>query len=89
MAIRITLVPTRETGSLEPKTMNASVRERESTLEALFDTLAKRHPDLAPLLEDATHADDLEIFVNNRPVPHDTADGYRLRDGDSVSLLLK
>lgn len=60
-----------------------------STLASLFDTLSKKHPDLAPLLEDATHQSDLEIFVNDHPVRPESADALRLRDGDVVNLKVK
>lgn len=58
------------------------------TLEDLFDHLARRHPDLAPLLEDAVHQKDLEIAINNRRL-HEGAEETPLRDGDVVSLFVK
>lgn len=59
------------------------------SLDRLFHTLSKRHPELAPLLEDATHQDDLEIFVNEQPVRKAHESGVNIHDGDSVSLLIK
>lgn len=61
----------------------------EISLRSLFHTVAKHHPELAPLLEDATQADDLDIFVNDKPVSPDAAEQARLHDGDSVALILK
>lgn len=62
---------------------------RDGSLDGLFLTIAKHYPELAPLVEDATKQDDLDIFVNNRPVADAAAQGLRLRDGDSVRLFFK
>jgi molybdopterin converting factor small subunit len=61
---------------------------RDTTLERLFESLSKSHPELAPILEDATDQPDLEIRVNDAPVLEHHADAVRLRDGDTVSLLI-
>lgn len=61
----------------------------DGPLTRLFDTLSKRHPELAPILEDATHQSDLEIFVNNTRIAAEQAEALVLRDGDHVRLMVK
>lgn len=61
----------------------------KGTLASLFRALSQRHPDLAPLLEDPQETKELEILVNNRPLASQMHEGFCLRDGDTVSLLVK
>ena len=60
----------------------------EASLETLFQSLSKSHPELAPLLEDAPAQADLEIRVNDAPILSRAGDSIRLHDGDRVSLLI-
>ncbi len=88
MAIRFMLGTTKP-GEEDPATRILKTPLEEGTLKTLFTTLSKRHPDLAPVLEDATNQDDLEIYVNDHKLQSEEGERYRLRDGDTVALLLK
>jgi hypothetical protein len=88
MAIEVTLGTRRERPhGLDNRWLEPA--EREESLQELFIQLSKHHPDLAPVLEDAAHVQDLEIYVNEHLVPPHQADHLRVRDGDSVRLFLK
>lgn len=89
MTVRITVGNLPDPTRPNPSKRTVRAPLHEGTLESLFRTLAKRHPDLAPLLEDATHQEDLEIFVNDLRVDPAQGASYALHDGDSVSLFVK
>ena len=89
MAVRFTLGNRVQKTRRDETTRQIDVSVDEAKLDALFTTLSKRHPDLAPILEDCTHQSDVEILVNNRPVSSPDAANMRVHDGDTVSLIVK
>jgi molybdopterin converting factor small subunit len=90
MSVKVTLGDRRTAGATSSWAKRFTEQATPGTpLDDLLQTLSKRHPDLAPILEDATHQEDLEILVNDRPMDAAAADHYKIRDGDSVTLLLK
>lgn len=95
MDVHVKLSRTGEPWKTRPHATNSKTEEeilematRDSTLERLFESLSKSHPELAPILEDATDQPDVEIRVNDAPIHEQAADTVRLRDGDTVSLLI-
>lgn len=61
----------------------------DGSLKNLLETLSIRHPELAPIIDDANTARAMKIYVNNSEVPSARLPEYFLRDGDTVSLFLK
>ena len=61
----------------------------QSSLRNLLDILSTRHPDLAPVFQEAKDTRDLRIYVNNDEVPSSDTTRYILRDGDTVSVFVK
>jgi len=89
MSVKVTVGDRRIAGASSGAKRFTEPAREGTALEDLFQTLSKHHPDLAPLLENATHQEDLEIVVNDRPLDTATAERYRIQDGDSVALFLK
>lgn len=89
MSVKVTLGDRRTAGHSPSLKRFTEPATPGTPLDDLFQTLSKRHPDLAPILEDATNQEDLEILVNDRPIDPGKAEAYRIRDGDTVSLFLK
>jgi len=66
----------------------------QANVTSLLDILSNRHPELAPVFKSVRETKpptkkDLEVYVNNNPVPRGDMNRYMLRDGDTVSLFLK
>lgn len=61
----------------------------DSSLESIMRVLAAKHPDLRALFQPAKESKQFEVFVNNTQIPGALRQGYHVRDGDTVSLLLR
>lgn len=78
-----------KSGSVLPERQEVLTGINDASLDTLVGMLTRRYPDLASLFTKADQEEEFRVYVNNDPVPTRFRQEYHLRDGDTVSLLVK